>query len=105
MPTQYCFKDFAVPKDAIHHMCPNNDNNNIPVKPEENKQQEGCQWVWMHCKGCFICRRNFHAMLPALEMKEPLTPRGSGLLPGHLELRKGSLSYTGVFGKGPKQRP
>lgn len=39
MPTQPCFEDCVVPKDAIHHMCPN-DNNNIPMKEEKNKQQE-----------------------------------------------------------------
>lgn len=63
MPTQPCFKDFVVPKDAIHRMCPSNDNN-IPVKQEENKQQESHQWVLMYCKGGFICRRYFYGMPP-----------------------------------------
>lgn len=44
-------------------------------------------------------------MPPALEMEEPLTPRGSELLSGPLEIRKSRLSHTKVLGKGPKQRP
>lgn len=104
MPTQPCFKDCVVPNDAIHHMCPNNDNN-IPVKQEENKQQEHCQWVLMYCKGCFICTRYLCAMPPAMKFKEPPATKQGELSPVLLGLREGVDCLMLGLGKGLKQRP
>jgi hypothetical protein len=43
----------------------------------------------MYCKGCFICRRYFYAMPPAMEVKEPPATEQGELLPVLLGLREG----------------
>lgn len=47
-------------------------------------------------QGGFICRRYFYAMLPALEIKVPLTIEESELLPVPLKLSNGGLSSEGA---------
>ena len=71
-------------------MCPNDNNNNIPVKQEENKQQEHLPVGADVLQGLFPLQEILLCNAPpAMEIKEPPSSKQGELSPVLLGLRKG----------------